>query len=185
MSEVKELLKSTVHQGSDMVEKAERHGLAGRDTGRRNIIKFHMHKLSLAYVIVIASQALAADYGDVNAIVSHVHDGDTVIVDVNGWPDICGKKIPIRINGIDCPELNDKNPKIRGWAYAAKDKSSSMMSPGTEIKLHAMDRDARFRIDATVIVNGVDVGAELIKSGYAKKYNGKGRRPVWTEADVK
>ena len=42
-----------------------------------------------------------------------VHDGDTIIVDFPTLPDVFGKRIEIRLNGIDTPELRDKDPVVR------------------------------------------------------------------------
>ena len=38
----------------------------------------------------------------------YVYDGDTIRVEVDGWPAIIGAGLSIRINGIDTPELLGK-----------------------------------------------------------------------------
>jgi endonuclease YncB( thermonuclease family) len=47
------------------------------------------------------------------------------------------------------------------------------------VRLERMQRDKYFRIDAVVLVDGVDLGALLLSEGLAKPWNGQGPRPKW------
>lgn len=135
--------------------------------------------------LVVALSLTSASYGDAEAKVDHVHDGDTIVVNVASWPDIVGKKIAIRINGVDCPEINDPNPVIRAYAAKARSYTLSHCPVGSVIKLKDMGRDARFRIDAQVIgPDGVDVGAGLVALKLAHPYDGKHKRVPWTQAEI-
>lgn len=106
-----------------------------------------------------------------------VHDGDTIIVNITNWPDIIGRRIPIRIKGIDAPELHDESERVRHLAEKSKEFLSTKIG-NSRIVLQDLERDKYFRINANVYVRGRDVGQALILSGYAKQYDG-GKKPVW------
>ena len=74
-------------------------------TGRNNIKKLPFLILCIGFSSVQA----APEYG--TAIVSKVisvYDGDTFRVDIDSLPPIVGKNIPIRLNGVDTPEIQGK-----------------------------------------------------------------------------
>ena len=48
-----------------------------------------------------------------------VRDGDTFIISIHNIPKVFGKKIAVRIRGIDTPEKNDKREHIKKIAYIA------------------------------------------------------------------
>lgn len=112
----------------------------------------------------------------VDAEVVKVYDGDTITVNIAGWPDIIGKKIEIRINGIDAPELHDKRPHIREKAVLATNFLNEKIGQAKFVQLKHLHRDKYFRIDADVFVNGVDVGKELLNNGFAIEYDGKTKK---------
>lgn len=105
--------------------------------------------------------------------VVRVCDGDTFVANISGWPDIIGKNIEIRINGIDAPEIHDRRPRIKKMAQKSKQFVCDKIKNCQKIELQNLHRDKYFRIDAEVIVDGKNLGEELISNGLAKKYNGK------------
>ena len=65
--------------------------------------------LYLTLFLGVLSVEAAPEYGTV--IVSRVisvYDGDTFRVDIDSLPPIVGKNIPIRLNGVDTPEIRGK-----------------------------------------------------------------------------
>lgn len=112
-----------------------------------------------------------------------VHDGDTLEVNLPGLPDVFGKELGIRLSGIDAPELHDPNPVVKKWAYEARDYLRIRISQSKVIILTSPSRDKYFRIDAKVILDGVDIQQELINKKYAKPYNG-GTKSPWIPADI-
>ena len=52
--------------------------------------------------------------------VNSIYDADTFRVTIKGWPDIFGKRIPIRIKDVDAPELRGKCDAEKRKAKAAK-----------------------------------------------------------------
>ncbi|MEO1859542.1 MAG: hypothetical protein ABGZ19_06585 [Verrucomicrobiales bacterium] len=65
--------------------------------------------LKFILLTLVSFSVNAIEYG--NATVSEVrtiYDADTFRVTINGWPDIIGKGIPIRVLGVDAPEMRGK-----------------------------------------------------------------------------
>ena len=84
--------------------------------------------------------------------------------------------MPIRINGIDCPEMRDKREEIKLFARRARNFTEKKLKSGTVIKLRNMKRGKYFRIVADIEVDGVDLGQLLIREGLAKRYGGGKRK---------
>lgn len=107
-----------------------------------------------------------------------VVDGDTIIVNIDGWPPVVGHEIGIRVNGCDTPELRDKRPDIKAMAYRAKETVDAILRRAEVIELHNIGRGKYFRLVADVYADGVSLANILIASGLALPYDG-GRRPEW------
>jgi len=117
-------------------------------------------------------------FGDVEAVLVRVHDGDTYVVNVPTWPAIIGNDIEVRLDGYDTPELHDKRPAIKKLAEEARDFVKGEMKPGDKIRLVGLGRDKYFRIDATVRVgNQKPIGEQLVMAGLARLYTGDGPKP--------
>ncbi len=107
-----------------------------------------------------------------------VHDGDTFIVNIAGCPDVLCKSMPVRISGIDAPEMKGKCPQEIAGAIAAKNYLTGQVMNSQDIALHDPARDKYFRLNAHVMANGVDVGADMVAKGLARAYSG-GKRDRW------
>lgn len=124
---------------------------------------------------------------DIPVKVTRVHDGDTFTVDVPQWlaapgTAVVAKSMPVRIAGIDCPEMRDPNPTIRNAAVVAKLQAESLLKSG-KVVLRDPQRDKYFRLNAQVLAGGVDVGKSLIEAKLAKPYDG-GTKSPWTVSDL-
>ena len=62
--------------------------------------------------------AAGPDFGQAQAVVVRVCDGDTVVVDIPEYPPIIGKAIRVRLAGVNAPELRDPDPAVRRAARA-------------------------------------------------------------------
>ena len=123
--------------------------------------------------------ASATEYG--NATVSEVRtifDGDSFRVDINDWPDIISKSVPIRILGIDTPEMRGKCEQEKLLARQAKQHAVALLRAGRVIELTNIQRGKYFRILANVIIDGESLGDSLLSSGLARAYDG-GKRAGW------
>ena len=124
--------------------------------------------------------ASAAFDGPVTAQVVRVIDGDTFEAAAQIW---LGEAVDVhvRIDGIDAPELHGKCPEERERAQAARDYLTGRIGDA-EVKLSRVRYDKYGgRVDAVVRDANGDVGAAMIRKGYARPYSG-GRRGGWCEA---
>ena len=140
-----------------------------------------MKKLPLVFILflgVFSAQA-APEYG--TAIVSKVisvYDGDTFRVDIDSLPPIVGKNIPIRLNGVDTPEIQGKCQHEKDLALKARDFVRNKLANAKEIKLTKIQRGKYFRVVADVMIDGVSLEQELLENKLAYKYTG-GKKSSW------
>ncbi len=91
-----------------------------------------------------------ANADEVKATIVRVIDGDTVRVDIKHYPDIIGKNIPIRLAGIDTPELRGKLLPERASARRAKKALERFLPSGAIVTLKNMERGKYYRIVAEI-----------------------------------
>ena len=139
-----------------------------------------MKKLALfALCLVFHSAFAASEYGTVSVSrVISVYDGDTFRVDIDSLPPIVGKNIPIRLNGVDTPEIQGKCQKEKDLALKARDFVRNKLANAKEIKLTKLQRGKYFRVVADVMIDGVSLEQELLDNELAYKYTG-GKKSSW------
>ncbi len=135
----------------------------------------------LVFVLTIATLLpISANALKVSRVVS-VYDGDTLRVDIDGYPDVIGKNMPIRIRGIDTPEIRGKCPEEKAMAKKARDFLRKKLAEAKEIELLDVDRGKYFRLVASVKVDGQSVGSLLLSKGLARPYDG-GKKQGWCQS---
>lgn len=110
--------------------------------------------------------------------ITSIYDGDTFRANINSWPDIIGKRSPIRIAGIDTPELRGKCETEKLLAREAKKFTVDKLRSGEKIELRDIKRGKYFRILASVFINDKSLGEALIEAGLAVRYEG-GKKTNW------
>ena len=110
--------------------------------------------------------------------VKSIYDGDTFRVDVAGWPSVIGTNIPIRVAGVDTPEIKGKCRSEIALATQARDFAAQMLRSGQPILLTNIRRGKYFRIVADVWIGKHNLAQVLIKNGLGRTYNG-GKRYGW------
>lgn len=100
-----------------------------------------------------------------------VYDGDTFRVNLSCKQEVFCKDIPIRVRGVDCPEMKGGSTETKTLAQQAKDFTKDFLTAG-KINLENCGRDKYFRLLCDVKVNGKSLGEELINAGYAIPYDG-------------
>ena len=142
-----------------------------------------MNKLLLLFIcfLGIFSAQAAPEYGTVivSKVIS-VYDGDTFRVDIDSLPPIVGKNIPIRLNGVDTPEIRGKCEYEKDLALEARDFVRNKLANAKEIKLTKLQRGKYFRVVADVYVDGVSLEQELLENKLAYKYTG-GKKSSWCD----
>jgi endonuclease YncB( thermonuclease family) len=110
-----------------------------------------------------------------------VYDGDTIRVDLKGdnIPDVFGKNIGIRFDGIDTPEIRGSSRRLTRIAKKAKEYTVQALINAKEIKLANVQRGKYFRILATVMVDGESLNEKLIQEELAVYYDGGSKLGLW------
>ena len=137
-----------------------------------------MIKLLLVFILFLGvhSAQAAPEYGTVivSKVIS-VYDGDTFRVDIDSLPPIVGKNIPIRLNGVDTPEIQGKCQYEKDLALKARDFVRNKLANAKEIKLTNLQRGKYFRVVANVFLDGVSLEQDLLENELAYKYSGGGK----------
>jgi len=138
-------------------------------------------KLKTLLITLLLSFNLQAapQYGTVivSKVIS-VYDGDTFRVNIDSLPPIVGKNIPIRVNGVDTPEIRGKCQYEKDLALKARDFVRAKLANAKEIKLTNLQRGKYFRVVANVVVDGVSLEQELLDNKLAYEYSG-GKKLSW------
>ena len=138
-----------------------------------------MKPLIFLLLFLFVSSIHAADYGSVNATVLSVYDGDTFRVDIANWPPIVGKKIPVRVRGLDTPEIRGKCQAEKDLAIQARGYVQQLLESGIVV-LHHLDRGKYFRLVATVLLDGVDLTELVNQKELGRRYDG-GKKQGWCD----
>lgn len=136
----------------------------------------------LLLALLLAPLANAKHYGSaVVERVTSIYDADTFRVDIEGWPAVVGERVPVRIKGVDAPELRGKCQAEKEAARVSKQFTVARLRRAQKIELREIERGKYFRLLAHVSVDGADLGQALISAGLARSYDG-GRRQSWCKA---
>lgn len=142
-----------------------------------------------SWLIVLAAVAATAPAyandnltGPVRAEVLEVLDGDTLKVRARMWLDQ-SVEAAVRLRGLDAPE--SRVPRCGGEkdrAEAARREVAALIGDGA-VTLYDIGPDKYAgRVIARVLSSGnVDIGAYLVKRGYAKPWTGQGKKPTWCD----
>lgn len=109
-----------------------------------------------------------------NARVVDVHDGDTLRADIDCGFGVWLSNQPLRLDGLNAPELNTPAGK------ASQVWLAGQLPVGTQIVITTV-KDAKEKYGrylATIFLAGVNLNDELIATGHALPWNGKGPKPV-------
>ena len=128
----------------------------------------------LTVMMMLSMAALSKDYGTFDKIkILRVHDGDTIVCNIEGVHSIVGENIRIRLNDINAAEIGDDREEIVELAQKAKDYLSNAVKNAKKAELRKCGRDTYFRIDAELWLDNVNIGDEMLKKGLVKKYGEK------------
>lgn len=141
-----------------------------------------MKKKIIALLLLgLTHLAIAKDFGsmsiDKRSIVG-VYDGDTFFINMPECPPVLCKKIGVRINGIDSPEIRGKCEEEKNLAVLAKTELESKIAAGSSFELKQVKREKYGRILGNFFVDGEDIAASMVGKGFARWYDG-GSREGW------
>ena len=148
------------------------------------IIKTHQFILIvlILFLLTATSSHSEQSFGDYEgAIYVRNYDGDTITFNLPNLHPIIGKKIAIRVNGIDTPEIRGKCDKEKYDAKQAQGMVEEFLKDAERIDLKNMGRGKYFRIVADVYADGENLAEALIDSGMAVRYDGGKKNARWCE----
>ncbi len=143
-----------------------------------------MPNVSVLVVLAIALLWPVSGHGQVyfdfdHAVYHTCYDGDTCMMSLPGIHPLFGDHIPVRLAGIDTPEMKGQCDREKHLARQARDLVRSALSGAEAIHLRKASRDKYFRIDSKVIVDGQDLSTLLIEQGLAVPYDGGTKTKDW------
>jgi len=101
------------------------------------------------------------------------YDGDTLTVTIpNGGHPIFSDNIPVRMLGIDAPEMDSTSSCEAAKAKEAKELAFQLLSKAKKIDLQFVARDKYFRLLAVPVADGLSVPQQLIDAKLAVGYDG-------------
>lgn len=138
-----------------------------------------LKSMSYKLAAILLSSLLASSISHAEALkvteVVSVYDGDTFKVNIPQWPDVIGYRIPIRIKGIDTPEMRGKCKHEVTLAREAKQFTVTQLRQANLIELKEVSRGKFFRLIAEVFVDGESLGDLLLQHKLAVPYNSKAK----------
>jgi len=146
---------------------------------KSHVLHYHPVRFLFALILLTPLSARAAEY---SWPVVAVRDGDTIAVNILGLPSELNP-IGVRIRGIDAPEAGSKArcDAERDRADRATAMLEALLRGGTPVFSSPEWDKFGGRIDATVTVNGANVGQALIEAHLARPYSGQGQRGGWCD----
>ncbi|WP_412053226.1 thermonuclease family protein [Pokkaliibacter plantistimulans] len=105
--------------------------------------------------------------------VTSIYDADTFTVNIQNWPGIVGERVPVRVYGIDAPEIKGQCPREKNLAQQAKQVTVAALRRARVIELRHLQRDKYFRILADVYIDNVKLADLLINKRLAYPYFGE------------
>jgi micrococcal nuclease len=108
------------------------------------------------------------------------YDGDTCMISLPGVHPLFGDHIPVRLLGIDTPEMKGHCEWEKQLARAARDFLRDRLAAAKEIHLIQSSRgDKYFRILGRLVADGQDVSQALLDAHLALAYNGGTKTAQW------
>ena len=111
-----------------------------------------------------------------------IFDGDSFRCNIFSLPALIGDNIPVRVLGVDCPEIRGKNEYEKKLAREARDFTEMLLENASEITLINLQRGKYFRIMASVLLDNCSLADALIGAGLGREYHG-GTRLGWNEVN--
>jgi endonuclease YncB( thermonuclease family) len=142
---------------------------------KRAVLLFSIITVSLSAGQAIAGKKIYMERITVSEVTS-IYDADTFRINIDGWPPFVGERMPVRISGVDAPEIRGKCNEEKTAARKAKQYTVAMLRGAKHIELRNIRRGKYFRLLADVYADGKSIAEGLINAGLARSYDGGARR---------
>ena len=121
--------------------------------------------------VTSTTQASTSDSYPVISKVVEVTHGDKLVVNIAEPHELADNYIKISLKDIDAPDATKSCPKQIEFGVKVRDYVSNRLSEASSIKLTNI-RKTNTKLIAQVIVDGKDLGDELVEMGYASEQYG-------------
>lgn len=136
---------------------------------------------TIAFLLFVAT-ASATSIKNVKYISNH--DGDTITFELPHETGIF-KRMPVRVYGIDTPEIRTKNACEKAAAVKAQKLVADTLKSAKQIDLVDVSGDKYFRLLAEVVVDGVKIREVLLKNKLPYPYFGETKKKVnWCTYEI-
>lgn len=140
--------------------------------------------LVILVILTTCSDVRASEYPDIQGVeFIRNYDGDTITVNIKGWPDIIGKNISVRVLGVDTPEIRGECANEKAVALIAKYFVKKELTQANKIDIVSVSRGKYFRIVGDVVYDGKSLSEELISNGYGTPYDGGTKVNSWCDSE--
>lgn len=107
-----------------------------------------------------------------NVSIASIYDGDTFKINLNCSLAVYCEKVPVRVRGVDTPEIKGKTEREKKLAKQAKEFTKNFLEQ-SPVNLSNCGRDKYFRLLCDVKNGqGKDLARELIKNDLGYSYDG-------------
>jgi len=108
------------------------------------------------------------------------YDGDTITFNIPGVHPLIGKKVSIRVNGVDTPEIRTKDKCEKRIGRIARKFVTNKLKHAQRIDLLNIKRGKYFRIVADVYIDDKNLKTVLLSEKLAYEYDGGTKhKPNW------
>ena len=98
-----------------------------------------------------------------------VIDGDTIVAEVDlGFNTF--RKVKVRLEGIDAPEIRTRDLEEKKKGFAAKEYLEDIFSTSKDFTLVSKKVDKYGRCLGTILIEDININEEMIESGLAVVY---------------
>jgi micrococcal nuclease len=105
--------------------------------------------------------------------VVEIYDGDSIFIDLPDQHPLFGKRMGVRILGIDTPEIKTKDSCEKNKAILARSLLEKLIMNAKRVDVVSIQKDKYFRVLGNVIADGKSVSTELINQQLAYSYFGE------------
>tara|TARA_B000000475_G_scaffold226677_1_gene191015 strand:- start:127 stop:1248 length:1122 start_codon:yes stop_codon:yes gene_type:complete len=118
-----------------------------------------------------STQALTSESDPVVSKVIEVTHGDKLVVNIAEPHKLADDYVKVSLKDVDAPDATKSCPKQMEFGLKVKDYVTKRLSEASSINLTNI-RKTNTKLIAQVIVDGVDLGEELVEMGYASEEYG-------------
>lgn len=112
-----------------------------------------MRLFVLIFTLFLFSAGLYA-FEDAECSLVRIIDGDTIVCNIAGWPDIVGRNISVRMRDCDSPEIRTSDSAEKALGKKAREELTEKLAGAEILLLKNIGHGKYFRLVADIYLNG-------------------------------